>query len=178
LNFFANCQTKDQAKEIYRKLAKHFHPDKGGDVDLMKELQNQYDNVDKYMGKSHKEYKTFHPYDPSKDQLIAHWKSQAEYYKNISSNYPKWHAEAQKREFEYRNKIQSLNIEIGKLKDEIRQKEWITKSQSKMIDDCRNEFAKPTIVKHLHALAKWVKKNYPEENEKPKRKTSSKRKTA
>ncbi len=44
MNFFSNCKSSEDAKEIFRKLSKCFHPDKGGNVDLMAELNKQYEN--------------------------------------------------------------------------------------------------------------------------------------
>ncbi len=44
MDFFSDCQNETQTKEVYRKLSKHFHPDKGGDSALQVELQKQYDN--------------------------------------------------------------------------------------------------------------------------------------
>jgi curved DNA-binding protein CbpA len=43
MDFFSKCSNKEEAKELYRKLVKMFHPDKGGDKDLMIALQAQYD---------------------------------------------------------------------------------------------------------------------------------------
>ena len=46
MKFFYGCTTEKEAKDIYRKLAKCFHPDKGGSSELMKELKEQYDKWD------------------------------------------------------------------------------------------------------------------------------------
>ncbi len=43
MDFFNSCKDKEEAKKVYRNLCKHFHPDKGGDPELMKELQQQYE---------------------------------------------------------------------------------------------------------------------------------------
>ena len=43
MDFFSACLGEDQVKETYRKLAMAFHPDRGGDPALMKELQKQYE---------------------------------------------------------------------------------------------------------------------------------------
>lgn len=42
-NYFAQCQTLEQLKAEYRKLAFIHHPDKGGDLEEMKRLNNAYD---------------------------------------------------------------------------------------------------------------------------------------
>jgi len=43
MNFFCDCKDKDEAKKLFHKLAKLFHPDHGGNTDLMIELKKQYD---------------------------------------------------------------------------------------------------------------------------------------
>lgn len=43
MDFFSQCQTKEDAKKVFKKLCKFFHPDKGGDDELMIELKKQYD---------------------------------------------------------------------------------------------------------------------------------------
>lgn len=35
----------DELKSEYRNLAKHFHPDCGGDAEIMKEINNQYERA-------------------------------------------------------------------------------------------------------------------------------------
>jgi len=42
MDFFSRCRTTDDAKIVFRSLSKHFHPDRGGDPELMKELSKQY----------------------------------------------------------------------------------------------------------------------------------------
>lgn len=44
MKFFIDCRSISEAKEVYRKLAKVFHPDKGGDAELFRELTTQFDN--------------------------------------------------------------------------------------------------------------------------------------
>lgn len=46
MDFFSSCKTKEDAKKIFRQLAKMFHPDKSGDSTLMLELQRQHDAFD------------------------------------------------------------------------------------------------------------------------------------
>lgn len=45
ISFFNNCNTLEEAKKMFYKLAKQFHPDKGGDVETMKKINNEYDFV-------------------------------------------------------------------------------------------------------------------------------------
>jgi hypothetical protein len=42
INYFANCQTLAEAKELYHRLAMANHPDHGGDVRIMQEINRQY----------------------------------------------------------------------------------------------------------------------------------------
>jgi hypothetical protein len=41
-NFFSQCNTLDEVKHLYRNLAKEHHPDKGGNLQTMQEINNQY----------------------------------------------------------------------------------------------------------------------------------------
>ena len=41
-NFFNGCETLQQVKDLYRTLAKQYHPDKGGDLATMQAINNQY----------------------------------------------------------------------------------------------------------------------------------------
>lgn len=42
-NYFKECKSKDDAKKLYKKLAFKHHPDRGGDVETMKEINSQFD---------------------------------------------------------------------------------------------------------------------------------------
>lgn len=42
MDFFKYCRTEEEKKEVYRTLAKCFHPDKFGNNDMMVELNRQY----------------------------------------------------------------------------------------------------------------------------------------
>lgn len=41
-NYFANVNTVEQVKNLFRELAMQHHPDRGGDVEIMKEINRQY----------------------------------------------------------------------------------------------------------------------------------------
>lgn len=43
MKHFQNIATLEEAKKQYRELAKQHHPDKGGDVETMKEINSEYD---------------------------------------------------------------------------------------------------------------------------------------
>lgn len=65
MKFFIDCTTKEQAKEVYRQLAKHFHPDKGGDPKLFQELQQQWDTFQSAQQYSYSSgFKTTNPFSP------------------------------------------------------------------------------------------------------------------
>lgn len=42
MKFFNNCKSLDEVKATYKTLAKQFHPDKGGDLEIMKAINNEY----------------------------------------------------------------------------------------------------------------------------------------
>ena len=41
-HFFNNCQSLDEAKSLYKKLARQYHPDLGGDTRTMQEINAEY----------------------------------------------------------------------------------------------------------------------------------------
>ena len=43
LKYFKNCESKEECKKMYKKLAFKHHPDRGGDLDTMKEINNEFD---------------------------------------------------------------------------------------------------------------------------------------
>lgn len=42
MNHFADCQTVETKKQVYRQLAQELHPDLGGTTEAMQELNRQY----------------------------------------------------------------------------------------------------------------------------------------
>ena len=42
-NFFENCRTLDELKAEYRRLARIYHPDMGGDTETMQQINAQYE---------------------------------------------------------------------------------------------------------------------------------------
>lgn len=50
MNFFNECKTEEERKALYRKLAKLFHPDRGGDCELLVELNKQYNSPPQHPG--------------------------------------------------------------------------------------------------------------------------------
>lgn len=45
MKFFSDCNTLDELKKKYRKLAMENHPDRGGDEDTMKKINDEYDRT-------------------------------------------------------------------------------------------------------------------------------------
>jgi hypothetical protein len=45
MNYFNNLTTIEEVKKTYRELAKQHHPDKGGDSEIMKAINNEYDFI-------------------------------------------------------------------------------------------------------------------------------------
>lgn len=43
MKYFTQCKTLDELKKEFRRLAMIHHPDRGGDVETMKEINNEYD---------------------------------------------------------------------------------------------------------------------------------------
>ena len=43
MKYFANCSTLDELKKAYRRLAMENHPDRGGSLDAMKEINAEYE---------------------------------------------------------------------------------------------------------------------------------------
>lgn len=43
-NFFKDCETLDEARKLYYKLAMEHHPDKGGDEETFKQLANEFES--------------------------------------------------------------------------------------------------------------------------------------
>ena len=41
-NYFSNCTTAEEAKKLYKDLARQNHPDTGGDLRTMQEINTQY----------------------------------------------------------------------------------------------------------------------------------------
>jgi hypothetical protein len=42
MTYFKDCTTINEVKALYRQLAKQYHPDKGGDLQTMQAINNEY----------------------------------------------------------------------------------------------------------------------------------------
>ena len=47
MKWFINVQNLDELRKLYRNLAKRHHPDKGGDTETMKQINNEYEFLSK-----------------------------------------------------------------------------------------------------------------------------------
>lgn len=45
MKYFVECKTLDELKKLYRKLALANHPDRGGDEEVMKKINEEYDKL-------------------------------------------------------------------------------------------------------------------------------------
>lgn len=45
MTYFSGCHTAEDLKKRYLELAKANHPDKGGDAEIMKAINHEYDNL-------------------------------------------------------------------------------------------------------------------------------------
>lgn len=45
MKYFVECKTLDELKKMYRKLALKNHPDRGGDEEVMKKINEEYDKL-------------------------------------------------------------------------------------------------------------------------------------
>ena len=43
MKYFTQCKNLEELKKEFRRLAMIHHPDRGGDVETMKEINNEYD---------------------------------------------------------------------------------------------------------------------------------------
>lgn len=45
MKYFSQCKTLDDLKKVYRQLAMKHHPDRGGDEETMKAINNEYEKA-------------------------------------------------------------------------------------------------------------------------------------
>lgn len=53
MKYFQNCKNLDELKAEYRRLVKKFHPDCGGDPEIMKQINNEHDAMFELLKKQH-----------------------------------------------------------------------------------------------------------------------------
>lgn len=53
MNYFKDCETNEEVKKVFHKLAKEMHPDNGGDPEAFKEMKAQFE-------KAFEDLKTYH----------------------------------------------------------------------------------------------------------------------
>lgn len=136
MKFFSDCKSENEKKTIYRKLAKCFHPDKGGSVELMVELKKQYDewkldsiyeNIlkegfkqDQFSFKINR-HSTI-PHDHPIHDEIRYWKEKKNYFEklwvdnqNLSNTYYNFFKQKELEVFNLKEKIPKLNDRIMEL---------------------------------------------------------------
>ena len=60
---FAKVTTLEELKAVYKKMAMKYHPDRGGDVEKMKEVNAIYDELFEQFSHIHKNHKTGEYYE-------------------------------------------------------------------------------------------------------------------
>ena len=45
MSWFSNCQTLEELKKLYKQLVFKHHPDRGGNEELMKQINVEYDKI-------------------------------------------------------------------------------------------------------------------------------------
>lgn len=53
MKYFTNINTLDELKKAYRRLAMQHHPDRGGDPEIMKAINNEHDELFERLKKQH-----------------------------------------------------------------------------------------------------------------------------
>jgi len=71
MNEFKSVETIDEAKKIYKKLCKVYHPDKGGDTEQFKILNNEYHRFIDNFSKVHFEDADFEDLNIELEKIIA-----------------------------------------------------------------------------------------------------------
>ena len=54
MKYFKDINTLDELRKHYKELLKKFHPDNGGNVDDMQEINSEYDRLFKVLKDRHK----------------------------------------------------------------------------------------------------------------------------
>lgn len=53
MKYFINIKTLDELKAAYRRLAMQYHPDRGGDTETMKAINNEHDELFEQLKRQH-----------------------------------------------------------------------------------------------------------------------------
>lgn len=53
MKYFTNIKTLDELKAAYRRLAMQYHPDRGGDTETMKAINNEHDELFEQLKRQH-----------------------------------------------------------------------------------------------------------------------------
>lgn len=61
MKFYENCRNLDELKAEYKRLAKMYHPDLGGDEEIMKQVNAQYDELSQKLPKVNAQGEEYQP---------------------------------------------------------------------------------------------------------------------
>jgi curved DNA-binding protein CbpA len=164
VNYFFDCSTKEEAKAKYRKLAKELHPDKGGKIESMKELQRQYDDFSEHDHKTNNIYETF-----SKAYTNYNYRpfgSEQSFKDNIRNAFRSQNADTPYHQHTNTNELQRLRDENHQLRGNIyqlektieRSKIWETHLQDNYLDAIRQSSSKDTQIQELNKELEEIKK--------------------
>ena len=68
--FFRTCSSVEETKVLYRNLARKYHPDMGGNENMMKELNRQYHDKLSSLSGTESDGKTYKYKQKTEDELI------------------------------------------------------------------------------------------------------------
>ena len=82
ITYFSDCKTIEEAKRLYHKLAIKHHPDLGGDLEIMQQINAEYDIIAKQLanihesadGKSYTTYRDWETEGEARRKFHKHYK--------------------------------------------------------------------------------------------------------
>ena len=130
MDFFSECNSAEDTKLLYHKLAKIFHPDRGGDKDMMAELNAQYDKWEPIStiqddNRLHEARNTI----ARQDKQLTEYKSACNMYKKL---YDELSYNMQNERNMYNNSLQMRDRRIEKLQTETKDLEFELSSYENM----------------------------------------------
>lgn len=104
--FFAYCKDNEERKSLYRRLSKCFHPDRGGDNELMQCLNAEYENPNTLNQKSSQSEKDKKEYvNPAKEIEALEMFEKIFFYADLE---PSFNSDFVKSVFSYYKKFKRL----------------------------------------------------------------------
>lgn len=77
MEYFINCVSAEEGKREYRRLVMKYHPDVGGDLETMKDINTQYE---KFKARGTAAYKSFTYQEPARAQKKPRKPKRKRYY--------------------------------------------------------------------------------------------------